>query len=354
MTGILLIQLGTPDAPFTRPVRRYLREFLSDRRIIEVPPAVWWWILNLFILPFRPSSSAAKYRRVWNDETGGPLKHYSILQSNALKGAFGDVPVFYGMQYGNPSVESVVRKMTEAGIDKIIVMPMYPQYSATTTASATDHLFKALIRMRNVPAIRIVPPYYDHPAYIAALETIVREELAKLDWEPEHFIFTFHGIPQKYSKRGDIYATHVVRTTRKLVEKLGLKRSQWTQTYQSRFGPQAWLKPYTDDVLTKLAKKGLKRAFAIMPGFTADCLVTIDEIGHESLENFEESGGEKLHACRCLNDHPAWIEAMAQILADEGHGWLPPRSSAKMPMETTIEVKAEAKPLEARIETVDV
>jgi len=178
------------------------------------------------------------------------------------------------------------------------------------------------MKLRRVPAIRIVPPYYDHPAYLDAMTTIIREELGKLSWKPDHFVYSFHGIPQKYAQRGDPYATHVVRTTRGLQQRLNFPRDYWTQTFQSRFGRSAWLKPYTDDVLEKLAKQGKKKVFVALPGFTVDCLETIDEIGHESAEVFEAAGGEVLHVCPCLNDHPAWIDAMKQIVSEEGQGWL--------------------------------
>jgi len=322
MTGILLIQLGTPDAPTAPALKNYLRQFLSDRRVIEVPRLLWWLILNLQVLRTRPAESAAKYARVWSKETGSPLMHYTKRQTALLQEALPNVPVRFGMQVGNPPLADVVNEMLAQGVDRLIALPMYPQYSATTTASATDVLFSALMKLRRVPAIRIVPPYYDHPAYLDAMTTIIREELGKLSWKPDHFVYSFHGIPQKYAQRGDPYATHVVRTTRGLQQRLNFPRDYWTQTFQSRFGRSAWLKPYTDDVLEKLAKQGKKKVFVALPGFTVDCLETIDEIGHESAEVFEAAGGEVLHVCPCLNDHPAWIDAMKQIVSEEGQGWL--------------------------------
>ncbi len=322
MTGILLIQLGTPDAPTAPALKNYLRQFLSDRRVIEVPRLLWWLILNLQVLRTRPAESAAKYARVWSKETGSPLMHYTKRQTALLQEALPNVPVRFGMQVGNPPLADVVNEMLAQGVDRLIALPMYPQYSATTTASATDVLFSALMKLRRVPAIRIVPPYYDHPAYLDAMTTIIREELGKLSWKPDHFVYSFHGIPQKYAQRGDPYATHVVRTTRGLQQRLNFPRDYWTQTFQSRFGRSAWLKPYTDDVLEKLAKKGKKKVFVALPGFTVDCLETIDEIGRESAEVFEAAGGEELHVCPCLNDHPAWIDAMKQIVSEEGQGWL--------------------------------
>ncbi len=327
MTGILLIQLGTPDKPTYGGLFPYLRQFLSDRRVIEVPRAIWLPLLYLRILPFRSGASAAKYARIWDAKTGSPLMHYTVRQTELLKAQFPDNPVRFGMIVGNPALRTVLTEMVESGVDKLIAMPMFPQYSATSFASATDSLFNALTTLRRVPAVRVVPPYYDRPGYLDALEAVVRDDLAKLPWEPEHVVVSFHGIPQKYAQRGDPYATHVVRTTQALVKRMGWPRTYWTQTYQSRFGKSPWLKPYTDDVLAALAKKGTKRAYVALPGFTADCLETIDEIGRESREVFEHAGGEHLKNGTCLNDHPKWIEGMARILRDEGHGWLPERGA---------------------------
>lgn len=323
MTGLLLIQLGTPDTPTYGGLLPYLRQFLSDRRVIEVPRAIWLPLLYLRILPFRSGQSAAKYRRIWDANTGSPLLHYTKRQTELLQAQFPEMPVRFGMMVGNPPVRKVVSEMIAAGVDRIVALPMFPQYSATTSASATDVLFNALMKERRVPAVRVVPPYYDHPAYIEALEASIRDDLAKLPWEPEHIVISFHGIPQKYAQKGDPYATHVVRTTQALVKRMGWKRDFWTQTYQSRFGRSAWLKPYTDDVLTTLAKRGVKRVYVALPGFTADCLETIDEIGNESREVFEHAGGEHLKNGTCLNDHPKWIEGMTRIIREEGTGWLP-------------------------------
>jgi ferrochelatase len=322
MTGILLTQLGTPDAPTPAALKPYLRQFLSDPRVIENQGWKWRFVLNWIILRTRPAESAAKYARVWHPETGSPLLHYTKRQTALLRPLLPEARVEYGMMVGNPPVRQVVSEMIAAGVDRLIALPMFPQYSSTTTASATDALFGALLKERRVPAVRVVPPYYDHPAYIDALEAVIRDDLARLTWQPEHVVVSFHGIPQKYAQRGDPYATHVVRTTQALVKRMGWGRGYWTQTYQSRFGRSEWLKPYTDDVLTDLAKRGVKRVYVALPGFTADCLETIDEIGNESREVFENAGGEHLKAGTCLNDHPKWIEAMARIVRDEGHGWL--------------------------------
>src|SRR3954447_13398208 len=241
-TGILLIQLGTPDAPTPTALRRYLRQFLGDPRVIEAPRLAWWLVLNLFILPTRPARSAAKYRRIWDPHTGSPLLHYTRRQAELLQKAPPEVPVRFGMQIGTPPLGDVVREMIAAGVDRLIAVPMYPQYSATTTASATDALFAVLMKQRRVPALRVVPPYYAHPAYLDAMTAVIRDELAKLPWEPDHYLLSFHGIPIRYARQGDPYATHVKRTTAALVRRLGWRRGQWTQSFQSLFGREEWLK----------------------------------------------------------------------------------------------------------------
>src|SRR5262249_11605370 len=232
------------------------------------------------------------------------------------------VPVRFGMQIGSPSVADTVRSMVQEGVERLIVVPMYPQYSATTTASAMDTLFHALMKERRVPALRVVPPYYQHPAYLDAVTAVVREDLARLPWKPDHSILSFHGIPVKYAQRGDPYAMHVKRTTSALIQRLGWQRGQWTQKFQSLFGRDRWLRTYTEDALLALARRGAKWVFVAMPGFTADCLETLDEIGHEAREAFLQAGGEELHVCPCLNAHPCWIQALRTMVLEEGQGWL--------------------------------
>ncbi|MFM7111931.1 MAG: ferrochelatase [Planctomycetota bacterium] len=323
-TGILLLQLGTPDAPTASALRRYLGQFLSDPRVVDWPKLIWRPVLNLIILTFRPRKSAAKYKLIWNDQSGSPLMSHSRKQAELLQQKFPNIPIELGMTYGNPSVDSAIDKLRSNGIDRIIALPMFPQYSATTTAAATDALFKSLVRqeIKRVPDIRVIPPYPEFPAYIEALAISIEEDLRKIDWDPEHFIISFHGIPKRYCKQGDIYATHVKQTTRKLVERMGWKRGSWRQTFQSRFGPETWLKPYTDDYLKELASNGIRKVFVVAPGFTADCLETIDEIGREFLEEFHEKGGEQIRLCPCLNDHPLWISAMHELISSEGTGWI--------------------------------
>ena len=342
MTGILLLQLGTPDAPTAKGLRPYLKQFLADPRVIETKPAVrnyiapgvnriarsappqWLWntVLNGIIVPFRSPSSAKKYRRIWSDETGSPLLHYTKRQTALLQERFPNAIVDFGMSYGKPSVESAVTSMIERGVDRIVAVPMFPQYSATTTAACTDAFFKVLMRLRIVPAIRVVGPHYLHPAYLDAMVAVVKDDLAKLPWKPEHFLFSFHGIPRKYVQRGDPYATHCVRTTLALVERLGFSKKQWSRSFQSRLGREPWLTPYTDDAVEHLAEKGIKNLAVILPGFTCDCLETVDEIGNEAEEEFHEAGGEKLRSVPCLNDHPKWIDALETIVKEEGAGWV--------------------------------
>jgi ferrochelatase len=343
VTGILLLQLGTPDAPTAAGLRPYLRQFLNDPRVIETKSAVrnylapglvrkprsappdWLWqvILRGIIVPFRSPSSAKKYRRIWDEQTGSPLMHWTVRQTEELQPRFPGTPVRFGMTYGNPSIEKVLTEMVAQGVDRIVAVPMFPQYSATTTAAATDALFRVLLRLRVQPAVRVVPPHYLHPAYLDAMTAVVTDELARLPWTPDHVLFSFHGIPRKYTQRGDPYPTHCVRTTLALVERLGLKKGEWSRSFQSRLGREPWLTPYTDDALEGLAHRGVKKVLVALPGFTADCLETVDEIGHEGEEEFREAGGEVLRSCPCLNDHPKWIDALETIVREEGAGWLP-------------------------------
>jgi protoporphyrin/coproporphyrin ferrochelatase len=322
LPAVLLVQLGTPDSPTVPALRRYLRQFLSDPRVIEAPRLPWWFILNFRILLTRPAQSAAKYRRIWNPKTGSPLLYYTRRQAEELQQLLPQALVRFGMQIGNPDLPRVLRELIEAGVDRLVVVPMYPQYSATTTASAYDGLFLALKRERRLPALRIVPPYYDHPAYLEAVVTVIREELAALAWEPDHYLLSFHGIPVKYAERGDPYPEQVAQTTRLLLERLGWPEGKWTRSFQSLFGKDLWLQPYTDRTLEQLARRGCKRVFVATPGFTSDCLETLDEIGHEAQLLFQAAGGECLHQCRCLNDHPAWIRALHTFALEQGKGWL--------------------------------
>lgn len=316
--GILLLQLGTPDDPSVPAVRRYLREFLSDRRVIETSRLIWWPVLNFGILRTRPAQSAEKYRRIWDPHTGMPLLHITKRQVEALQKLFPpDMPVRFAMRYGRPSTASVVHELLAQGVERLIVLPMYPQYSGTTTGSALDALFQCLLKQRRMPSLRIVAPYYDHTAYIDAMAGLMREELRKLDWQPDHHVISFHGIPQKYVERGDPYPRHCEATARLLAVRLGWQPDQWSLAYQSILGREPWLQPYTEATLELLARQGKRKVFIATPGFTTDCLETIDEVGREALEVFQKAGGENYHRCPCLNDHPLWIEGMNRLIEDE-------------------------------------
>jgi ferrochelatase len=322
--GVLLIQLGTPDEPTRRAVRRYLREFLSDRRVIEEPRLKWWFVLNCFILPRRSRDSAAKYARIWDARTGSPLLHYTRLQAEALQRSLGDdFAVGFGMRYGNPSIDAAVDQLLDSGADRLIVLPMYPQYSAASTGTACDRLFQALGRYRAVPAIRVVPPFYARSEYIQAQAELIREKLAQLDQPPQKVLLSFHGYPLDFVQKGDPYQSQVEQTARLLAEQLGRAAHDWMLVYQSRFGRQVWLEPYLEETLRDLAGQGIRRVLVASPGFSADCLETIDEIGREAADAFRRAGGEKLIRCPCLNDHPAWIDAMRQLVLAEAQGWCP-------------------------------
>jgi len=316
-TGILVAQLGTPDAPTPSALRRYLRQFLGDRRVVEQNPLVWWFVLNFLILPRRPARSAALYRRVWT-EKGSPLLLYSLAQAEGLQRLLGpQVRVEVGMRYGNPSIASALERMKDC--DRVLIFPMFPQYSSATTGSIHDAVFEHYARTRVIPALRTVPPYFAHPAYIDALAVIAKQALAKLTWKPNRVLLSFHGIPQRFVDRGDVYAQHCEATTAALRRVL-LDGSQ--QSYQSRFGSEPWLQPYTDETLTRLPGEGVTQLAVVCPGFTADCLETIDEIGHEGRETFLKAGGKEFALLPCLNDSPAWLDAMARIAREELEGWL--------------------------------
>lgn len=321
--GVLLVQLGTPDQPTPQAVRAYLREFLGDPRVIEAPRWLWRLILEIRVLPFRSRQSAAKYGRIWHEEHGSPLLHFTRLQALRLQEALGDrFAVRFGMRYGNPSISTGITELLALGIERVLVFPLYPQYSATTTGTAYDAVFRDLLRRRFVPAIRTVPPYYDDPLYIDAVVQRVEDTLREWGRKPEIVLFSFHGIPVAYAERGDPYPTHVRETTRLLVERLGLRDDEWILCFQSRFGRAPWLQPYTDDVLVDLAARGVRRVLVVQPGFTADCLETIDEIGYEAAELFRGRGGEELVRVPCLNDHPAWIKTMEAIARRESCSWV--------------------------------
>jgi ferrochelatase len=331
--GVLLLQLGTPDAPTPQALRPYLREFLGDPRVIEPSPRfekrpvvwrmVWWVILNWVILLTRPKKSAAKYARIWTKERGMPLLWWTQRQAEELQKLLpAGFVVRFGMRYGNPSTLHAVNDLLRQGCERLIVVPMYPQYSATTTGSALDGLFDALKQLRNVPTIRVVPPYFEHPAYIEAMASLIQDEVARLDWQPDFYLLSFHGIPQSYVKKGDDYARHVERTAQALAKRLALPRGKWARVYQSLFGSDAWLKPYAEEKVKELARRGVDNVFICNPGFTADCLETIDEVGLEIREIYEHAGGKRYHRCPCLNDHPRFVEALRTLVLEESAGWI--------------------------------
>lgn len=324
--GILLAQLGTPDAPTTPAVRSYLSEFLRDRRVVDLNPALWWLILNGVVLQTRPAKSAALYRKIWTAE-GSPLLVFSASQAAALQERLAgagrpEVRVEVAMRYGNPSTPAAIERLCDWGADRILLFPMYPQYSAPTTASVYDAVFAELPRRRFVPALRVVPPFYDHPLYIEALAESARETLASLEAPPDRILISFHGIPQRYADLGDPYAEHCRATAELLSKTMGWGPDQVLVTFQSRFGREPWLQPYTDETLMRLGGEGVRRIAVICPGFIADCLETIDEIGNLGLEQFRHGGGESLRLIACLNDRPRWIDAMTTIASDELQGWL--------------------------------
>ena len=322
--GVMLINLGTPDGTDVPSVRRYLREFLGDPRVIEVPRAIWFLILNLIILTLRPPKTARAYRKVWNEETGeGPLLHYTRLLAEGLAARFagGPVRVAHAMRYGNPSIASVLYRLKAEGCDRILIVPLYPQYSATTTATVVDKVGEAMRAMRWQPTIRVAPPYYDDPAHIEALAQSVEADIAE-HGRPDVLVASFHGLPKEYFEKGDPYHCHCAKTARLLRERLGLDETQFRMTFQSRFGPKEWLQPYTDETLAALPDEGVKSAAVVTPGFPADCVETLEEIAIEGRKTFEEAGGEAFRTIPCLNDSPVHVEMMETIVRRELGGWL--------------------------------
>lgn len=324
--GVMLVNLGTPDGTDFKPMWRYLREFLSDPRVIELNRAIWYPILYGLVLTTRPKKSGANYARIWNREKNeSPLRTYTRAQGEKLAEALRDQPeivVDWAMRYGNPSTESVAKGLVDQGCDRILSFPLYPQYSATTTATANDQLFRALMKMRRAPAIRSVPPYYDEPVYIDALARSVEQHLATLDFEPEVVITSYHGIPKPYSDKGDPYQAHCLETTRLLREKLGWDDKKLIITFQSRFGAQEWLQPYTDKTVEKLAQDGVKSIAVVNPGFSVDCIETLDEIGREAAETFHHAGGKNFAHIPCLNDSTEGMAVIEVMVRRELSGWV--------------------------------
>lgn len=323
--GILLLNLGTPDDTGYRAVRRYLSEFLSDRRVIEGSPVLWQPILQGVVLTVRPGKSGKAYERIWDKEKNeSPLRGYTRGQAEGLHARFAadDVPVAWAMRYGSPSVETGVRELLEHGCDRILAVPLYPQYSATTTATANDQLFRFLMTLRNQPALRTLPAFPDDPTYIEALAGSVRKTMATLDTPPQMLVASFHGLPQEYVDKGDSYLADCQRTVKALREALGMDEATLPLTFQSRFGPTKWLEPYTAPFIAGLPEKDVKRIAVITPGFMTDCIETLDEIGNEVCEDFIKAGGEEFTLIPCLNDSVEGIDVLEQLTRQELAGWL--------------------------------
>lgn len=327
-TAVLMVNLGTPDNADTPSLRRYLKQFLSDPRVVEIPKLIWWMILNLIILQIRPKKSAAKYATVWTSE-GSPLLAFTVKQGKMLSDGFKarnmDVHVEVAMRYGNPSVASKMDALRAAGYDRILVLPMYPQYAAATTASAMDAVFEWAKPVRNLPELRFVKHYHDHPAYIHALAESVRRHWAangRPDFaQGDLLVMSFHGVPEFTLTKGDPYHCECYKTGRLLAEALGLSKEQFKVTFQSRFGKAKWLEPYTDQTLKALGQKGLKRVDLMCPGFMADCLETLEEINQEGREDFQHAGGGQFHYIPCLNDSDLAEAMVTEIACQHLLGW---------------------------------
>jgi ferrochelatase len=323
--GVLLINLGTPDAADAKGVRRYLKEFLADPRVIENQGLVWQLVLNGIILPIRPRRKAGDYRKIWNvEQNESPLKTITRAQAEKLGAALAPLgahlKVEWGMRYGNPSIASKLGALIKEGCERILVMPLYPQYSAATTATACDEVFRVLMELRRQPALRVAAPYYDDPVYIEALAATTSAELAKLAFEPDLILASFHGMPEAYIRRGDPYYDHCVVTTRLLGKQLKLNDNKLMLTFQSRFGRAKWLEPATIATVKKLAKSGIKNLVVITPGFSADCLETLEEIAVENAHIFHRHGGENFFTIPCLNDSPPGMLVLGQMALRELKG----------------------------------
>ncbi len=326
--GVLLANLGTPDSTDYWSMRRYLNEFLSDRRVIEWSPFFWQPILQLIVLTKRPFSSGDAYRGIWNNDLDeSPLLTITREQTaklrNRLKTRHGpDVLVDFCMRYGNPSTDSVIRKMVQQGCERILFLPLYPHYAAATTGTACDHAFRTMQKLRWQPAVRTAPSYHDHPGYIEALAQSVERFYGGLEQKPTALVASYHGLPKSYFMKGDPYHCHCQKTSRLLRERLGWEKGELHTTFQSRFGPEEWLTPYTVEYVAKLAEEGHKSIAIMAPGFSSDCVETLEEINEEIKEAFEEAGGEHFHYIPCLNADDAHIDMIEQIVANETQGWL--------------------------------
>ncbi|GIQ72266.1 ferrochelatase [Bradyrhizobium sp. RD5-C2] len=324
--GVLLVNLGTPDTADATGVRVYLREFLSDPRVIENQGLLWKLILNGIILRIRPARKARDYLKIWNTEKNeSPLKTITRSQADKLAEAIADhdhVVVDWAMRYGNPSIKERIEALATQGCGRLLVVPLYPQYSAATSATVCDEAFRVLAGMRVQPILRVTPPYYDDPEYIEALAVSINDHLATLPFQPEIILASFHGMPKAYVDKGDPYQAQCIATTNALRKRLGLEPSRLILTFQSRFGNAEWLQPYTDKTVEKLAKDGVRRIAVVTPGFSADCLETLEEIAQENAEIFRHNGGEQFAAIPCLNDSDGGMDLIRQLVLRELQGWI--------------------------------
>lgn len=324
--GVLLVNLGTPDTADAKGVRVYLKEFLSDPRVIEDQGLKWKLVLNGIILRVRPGRKARDYLKIWNTEKNeSPLKTITRSQSDKLASAIADhdhVVVDWAMRYGNPSIASRIEALVAQGCDRLLVVPLYPQYSAATSATVCDEVFRVLAGMRAQPTLRVSPPYYDDPDYIEALAVSINAHLATLPFQPELIVASFHGMPQKYVDKGDPYQAQCIATTDALRKRMGLDASKLLLTFQSRFGFDEWLQPYTDKTMEKLAKDGVRRIAVLTPGFSADCLETLEEIAQENAEIFKHNGGGQFSFIPCLNDSDPGMDVIRQLVLRELQGWI--------------------------------
>ena len=314
-TGVLLVNLGTPDSTSWLDIRKYLKEFLSDRRVIEVNPIIWQIILNLFILTFRPSKTAKAYKEIWmTKENMSPLRYYTQNQTNKLRSKvkYKNVIIDFAMRYGNPSIKTVLAEMKNNGCENLIVLPLYPQYAAATTATVCDEVYRTLMKTRWQPSLQIIPHYESEPLYIDALVNSINKKISEINWQPDLIIASYHGIPKKYFEKGDPYHCYCQKTTRLIKEKFD--KIPIETTFQSRFGPQQWLQPYTDKTLETLPKSGKKNILVICPGFSSDCVETLEEISIQGKESFLKSGGNNFDVIPCLNDNEDHMKLISTLV----------------------------------------
>ena len=315
-TGVLLVNLGTPDSTSWFDIRKYLKEFLSDRRVIEVNPILWQIILNLFILTFRPSKTARAYKEIWmKNENMSPLRYYTQMQTKKLAGKLNDhkIIIDYAMRYGNPSIKSKLSKLQSQGCENIVILPLYPQYAAATTATVCDEVYRTLMKMRWQPSLQIISHYESEPLYIQALINSILKKISEINWKPDLILLSYHGIPKKYFEKGDPYQCYCQKTSRLITEKFD--KIPIMTTFQSRFGPQEWLKPYTDKTLEILPSEGKKNILVMCPGFASDCVETLEEIAIQGKDSFIRSGGKNFDIVPCLNDNEDHISLLKKLVS---------------------------------------